>query len=185
MVGPASPRDPALGALRAAMMLLGLVIHSAAAYTANPDRTAWPFQDPQNHVLSVWGLRWKRNTAAGLAASIAYVAALARFAEAPALWTPIAIALCSLSMWWLIMGITGAFVRHLRAPSPAIRYISDAAYWIYIVHLVVVIWTQGALATAALPPQAKFIIVLATTTALTVATYHFLSRRTSVGGKLA
>ena len=32
------------------MMLLGLVIHSAAAYTSNPDRTAWPFQDPHNYV---------------------------------------------------------------------------------------------------------------------------------------
>ncbi len=32
------------------MMLLGLVIHSAAAYTSNPDRSAWPFQDPRNHV---------------------------------------------------------------------------------------------------------------------------------------
>ena len=130
-------------------------------------------------MLAAWSSRWKRNAAAGIAASVAYVAVLVRWIEDPALWTPIAIALCSLSMWWLIVGITGAFVRYLHAPRPAIRYLANAAYWIYLVHLPLVIWTQGALATAALPSMAKFTIVLGTTTAVTLVTYHFLVRRTA------
>ncbi len=132
-------------------------------------------------VLVTWASRWKRNVAAGIVASVAYVAALVRLTEDPSLWTPIAIALCSLSMWWLIFGITGAFVRYLHAPRPTIRYLANAAYWIYLVHLPLVIWTQGALATAALPSMAKFTIVLGTTTAVTLVTYHVLVRRTIAG----
>jgi len=39
------PRLHALDGLRAAMMLLGLVLHSATSYTATPLGDAWPYQD--------------------------------------------------------------------------------------------------------------------------------------------
>jgi peptidoglycan/LPS O-acetylase OafA/YrhL len=41
------PRLHALDGLRAAMMLLGLVLHSAASYTHTPLGDAWPYQDAQ------------------------------------------------------------------------------------------------------------------------------------------
>jgi fucose 4-O-acetylase-like acetyltransferase len=44
-------RYHALDALRAAMMLLGLVLHSAASYTQRPLGEAWPIHDPHNSVL--------------------------------------------------------------------------------------------------------------------------------------
>lgn len=40
-----------LDALRAAMMLLGLVLHSAASYPRTPLGQAWPYQDPQTSAL--------------------------------------------------------------------------------------------------------------------------------------
>jgi peptidoglycan/LPS O-acetylase OafA/YrhL len=45
------PRLHALDGLRAAMMLLGLVLHSAASYTATPLGDAWPYQDARNSGL--------------------------------------------------------------------------------------------------------------------------------------
>lgn len=42
-------RYHSLDALRAAMMLLGLVLHSGASYTYAPLRDAWPFHDPPGH----------------------------------------------------------------------------------------------------------------------------------------
>jgi fucose 4-O-acetylase-like acetyltransferase len=49
---PASlPRYHALDALRAAMMLLGLVLHSAASYTRRPLGEAWPIHDAHTSVL--------------------------------------------------------------------------------------------------------------------------------------
>jgi len=43
-------RYHALDAFRAAMMLLGLVLHSAASYTFTPLRDAWPFHDPPGNL---------------------------------------------------------------------------------------------------------------------------------------
>ena len=43
-------RFHALDALRAAMMLLGLVLHSAASYTRTPLGDAWPYHDPHTNV---------------------------------------------------------------------------------------------------------------------------------------
>lgn len=45
MVPPKTQRLHALDGLRAAMMLLGLVLHSAASYVTVPLRSAWPYQD--------------------------------------------------------------------------------------------------------------------------------------------
>lgn len=39
------PRVHALDALRAAMMLLGLVLHAAASYVVTPLERGWPFKD--------------------------------------------------------------------------------------------------------------------------------------------
>ena len=44
------PRYHALDALRAAMMLLGLVLHSGASYMATP-LPVWPYQDPKTSVF--------------------------------------------------------------------------------------------------------------------------------------
>jgi peptidoglycan/LPS O-acetylase OafA/YrhL len=46
-----SPRLHALDGLRAAMMLLGLILHSAASYTHTPLGDAWPYQDAQTSRL--------------------------------------------------------------------------------------------------------------------------------------
>jgi fucose 4-O-acetylase-like acetyltransferase len=44
-------RYHSLDALRAAMMLLGLVLHSAASYTRTPLRAAWPYHDTHNSIV--------------------------------------------------------------------------------------------------------------------------------------
>ncbi len=44
-------RYHSLDALRAAMMLLGLVLHSAAGYVTTPLGGAWPFRDPYRNVV--------------------------------------------------------------------------------------------------------------------------------------
>lgn len=47
MTNPAARRYHSLDALRAAMMLLGIVLHSAASYVAGPMGAAWPYKDAQ------------------------------------------------------------------------------------------------------------------------------------------
>lgn len=48
------PRLHSLDALRAAMMLLGLVLHSAASYTTFSLEAAWPYQDAQRTGVADW-----------------------------------------------------------------------------------------------------------------------------------
>lgn len=90
----------------------------------------------------------------------------------------------SVAIWLLIFGITGLFVRHCERPSPFARYLADASYWMYLVHLPLTIWIPGLLASVALPGIVKFAIVLSVTVCMTLLTYHAFVRSTAVGALL-
>jgi fucose 4-O-acetylase-like acetyltransferase len=49
MTAPAAHRYHSLDALRAAMMLLGIVLHAAASYLVSPLGAAWPFKDARTN----------------------------------------------------------------------------------------------------------------------------------------
>src|SRR5687768_5761278 len=51
MTAGALQRYHSLDALRAAMMLLGIVLHSAVNYAVFPMAEAWPFKDPKTNTL--------------------------------------------------------------------------------------------------------------------------------------
>jgi glucans biosynthesis protein C len=48
--------------------------------------------------------------------------------------------------WALALAIFAGFLRYVHREHRAVRYAADASYWMYIVHLPVVIWTAGVLA---------------------------------------
>ena len=83
---------------------------------------------------------------------------------------------------FLTFGLLGvalgpAFAR----PRPAVRYLADSSYWIYLVHLPVVGLAQVALLGVPIPATVKFAAVLATTIALGVASYRAFVRHTILG----
>lgn len=83
--------------------------------------------------------------------------------------------------WALVLAISAGFLHYVRREHPAVRYAADASYWMYIVHLPVVLWTAGLLARAPLDASVKFAIVLVVTTAVSGLTYHAFVRRTWIG----
>jgi peptidoglycan/LPS O-acetylase OafA/YrhL len=83
--------------------------------------------------------------------------------------------------WLALFGSIGLFQRLLNRPRPAVRYVADASYWIYLVHFPIVGLLQVDLARSPLPGGLKFAIVLATTLALGFASYQTLVRRTGIG----
>jgi glucan biosynthesis protein C len=87
----------------------------------------------------------------------------------------------SVATWLLLFGITGLFIRYLKQPSPLGRYLADASYWLYLVHLPLTIWIPGLLANLAIHATVKFLIVLSGTTCVTLFTYHYLVRSTAIG----
>ena len=96
----------------------------------------------------------------------------------------LAISFLSLSIWSLIYGFLGLFLRYLERPSPYWRYMSDASYWMYIIHMPITIALPPLLADYALPSGVKFSFVLSVTTVITVVTYHYFVRGTFIGNAL-
>ena len=96
----------------------------------------------------------------------------------------LAMACIALSIWCLIYGFIGLFLRYMERPSPCWRYISDASYWMYIIHLPITIALPPLLAGYPLPSGVKFSLVLVATTAITLVTYHYLVRGTFIGERL-
>lgn len=88
------------------------------------------------------------------------------------------------AIWFLIYGFIGLFLRYLEKPIPLGRYLADASYWMYLVHLPFTILLPALLASVQLPAIVKFSLVLSVTTAITLATYHYWVRSTFIGEAL-
>ena len=96
----------------------------------------------------------------------------------------LAIACLALSIWYLIYGFLGLFLRYLDRPSHYWRYMSDASYWMYIIHMPITVLLPPLLADYPLPSGVKFSLVLGATTAITLVTYHYWVRGTFIGERL-
>ena len=136
-------------------------------------------------ILESFGARWKTTLLIGAAGAVAYLMVTVGQRVADPWRAHVAgCALAGLTTWMLIYGIVGAFVRLVDRPSPIVRYLSDASYWMYIVHLPFTLVVPGLLAPAPLPALVKFTITAAVTTAVTLVSYHYLVRATAIGGLL-
>jgi peptidoglycan/LPS O-acetylase OafA/YrhL len=86
--------------------------------------------------------------------------------------------------WLIVLGFIGLFVRLFRHPNPAISYLADSSYWIYLVHMPVIGLLQVDLYRVPGPALWKFPIVWAATLALGFASYQTLVRHTVIGAWL-
>lgn len=83
--------------------------------------------------------------------------------------------------WALVLAVIGLSLRYVTRERPAVTYLSRAAYWVYLVHLPVVITVAGALAPATLHAFVKVAVVVGVTTAVSLVTYHVFVRDTRLG----
>lgn len=93
---------------------------------------------------------------------------------------PVAL-LMGVATWLLIFGFFGLFLRWFESPSPAMRYLSDASYWLYLAHIPVVVFGVDVLLPLAWPAIVKFSVVLLVSTPLLLTTYHLFVRNTWIG----
>jgi len=89
-----------------------------------------------------------------------------------------------LSVWLFIFGFIGIFLRLLERPVPWIRYLSDSSYWLYLVHMPVILVFQIAVAGTGWPPGVKALVVLAASVPTLLASYHLFVRFTWIGAIL-
>ncbi|MDR7332708.1 ATP-binding cassette domain-containing protein [Roseateles asaccharophilus] len=85
------------------------------------------------------------------------------------------------SSWAWSFAITGVALRYLSGHNAAIRYVADASYWIYLVHLPVVAALQVWVGHWPLHWAVKFPFIVTVTLALLLLSYQVLVRPTPIG----
>ncbi len=83
--------------------------------------------------------------------------------------------------WVMVFGLMGLFRVLCSRSLPSIRYLADASYWIYIVHLPLIIGAQMLVRDWPLPALVKLGLVVAAVTGVTVALYQGVVRHTWLG----
>jgi len=84
-------------------------------------------------------------------------------------------------MWTLVVLTLGVFRKLCSTPRPAIRYLADSSYWMYLVHLPVVVWLQVAVAEVPAHWSLKLLFISAATIAIALLTYDLFVRSTWIG----
>ena len=78
-------------------------------------------------------------------------------------------------------GFIGLSEAKFGSGSHTWRWLSDSAYWIYLVHLPIVTIITFAMFSISIPVEIKFILSIVMTSVIGVVTYKYLVRRTVVG----
>jgi hypothetical protein len=87
----------------------------------------------------------------------------------------------ALFTWLLTFGLLGLALGTFDRSRPAIRYLADSSYWVYLCHLPLIGLIQLDLFLVPAPAAAKFSLVLTITMGLCLSSYHVLVRHTFLG----
>ena len=98
-----------------------------------------------------------------------------------ALPLPLGATLTALAGWAWVYALLGVCVRHLHRERPALRYVADASYWAYLLHLPLLLLFAIPLADLSWPMLVKLPLTLAATGAVLLISYHLLVRSTCLG----
>ncbi len=85
---------------------------------------------------------------------------------------------------FLTYGFIGFFIKYMNSESPRLKYISDAAFWLYLIHLSFVGALQIVLLYTDVPGWLRPWSVLGGTTLVAFVTYHWFVRYTFIGTAL-
>ena len=129
--------------------------------------------------------RWLAHLALGVSATVVLFLIMHKHPMAEAGFTKNAYAyLFGVAAWGWVFGLTGASLRFLSHYSATRRYIADASYWIYIMHLPVVAALQVWVGHWQLHWGVKYPFILVVSFTLLFASYHWLVRPTFIGALL-
>jgi peptidoglycan/LPS O-acetylase OafA/YrhL len=87
----------------------------------------------------------------------------------------------ALTMWLLVFLTIGVFRKLCQRPNAFVRYVADSSYWMYLIHLPVVVWLQVAVAELPLHWSLKLAFISTITIALSLFTYDLFVRSTFIG----
>ena len=83
--------------------------------------------------------------------------------------------------WLMSFGCLGIFRRWMSHPSPRVRWLSDASYWLYLSHLPVLFVLQAPIRSWPVSSYVKFSLTCSLCTILLLLVYHWCVRETWIG----
>jgi peptidoglycan/LPS O-acetylase OafA/YrhL len=86
--------------------------------------------------------------------------------------------------WTMALGLIGLFHRFFAEPRPAMTWLADASYWMYLVHVPLVMVAQLLVRQWPLLAEVKFVLILAAVTLLLLVSYRWCVRYTPIGSLL-
>jgi peptidoglycan/LPS O-acetylase OafA/YrhL len=89
-----------------------------------------------------------------------------------------------IGMWCWIFAFVGAAVRYLSTPHPVTRYLADASYWVYLMHLSTLIFFITLLRPFDWHWSIKLVISVGGSMPILLVTYHYFVRFTWIGAML-
>ena len=84
-------------------------------------------------------------------------------------------------MWSLVLLTIGLFRKWFSHSRPWVRYVADSSYWMYLIHLPVVVALQVAVAELPLSWAIKWPLVSVATVGFSILTYDLMVRSTWIG----
>jgi glucans biosynthesis protein C len=87
----------------------------------------------------------------------------------------------ALAIWTTTFAVIGLALRFLSGFSATRRYIADASYWLYLIHLPIVMALQVVVSQLDWPWPVKFITILLVAVPVMFASYQLLIRYTVIG----
>jgi peptidoglycan/LPS O-acetylase OafA/YrhL len=87
----------------------------------------------------------------------------------------------NLATWFWMFGLIGAGLRYLPNPDSRWRYLADASFYMYLLHLPIVYGLQAWMLRWPIHWSVKYALILPLTMGLLLASYHYWVRGTFVG----
>ena len=76
----------------------------------------------------------------------------------------------------MLFGIWGLLTRYVAKESRVLRYLADASFWIYLVHIPFLVALQSSLANTHLEVILRYALTVLGTLALAIGSYALVSR---------
>jgi glucan biosynthesis protein C len=80
-----------------------------------------------------------------------------------------------------VFALVGAAIRFLSEYSAVRRYLADASYWIYLMHMATIVFFISLLRPYQLPWGVNFAIIICGSMAILLLSYHYLVRFSWIG----
>jgi ABC-type multidrug transport system ATPase subunit/peptidoglycan/LPS O-acetylase OafA/YrhL len=142
----------------------------------------------QVDLLAIWGRQWPIHLAGAVTATIVCLSIaglVPAFVPAEPGFEKLAFALgYGVAIWCWSFAVIGLATRFMSHASERVRYVADASYWIYLVHLPVVAALQVMVGHLPWHWSVKFPLILAASLIVLFLSYRYFVRSTFIGQTL-